>query len=62
MEQLFHPSPANELANWTYAKMAELWGGKGYLFKTHEELVKGLKDAKNRKTFSIIGVITDGKP
>ncbi len=58
MEQLFHASKFNELPNWSYAKMAELWGGKGYLCDTCEKFYKALGDAKQQKVFTLIEVVT----
>jgi indolepyruvate decarboxylase len=60
MEQLFHPSTINNLVDWPYAKMAELWGGKGYVCKTANEFWGALKDAKEQKVFSLIEVETSG--
>ncbi len=55
MQQLFHPTAHfNELVNWPYAKIAELWGGKGYICDTCETLYRALEDAKNNKEFSLI--------
>jgi thiamine pyrophosphate-dependent acetolactate synthase large subunit-like protein len=59
MEQMFHPSKMNELANWPYAKLAELWGGKGYVCRTPLELQAALEDAWKQKTFTLIEAITD---
>lgn len=59
MEQQFHSSPLNSLVDWQYAKLAELWGGKGYVAKTPEELYKALIDAKAQKNFCLIEVHTD---
>ncbi len=55
MQQLFHPTAHfNELVNWPYAKIAELWGGKGYICDTCETLYRALEDTKNNKEFSLI--------
>lgn len=55
MQQLFHPTAHfNELVNWPYAKIAELWGGKVYICDTCETLYRALEDAKNNKVFSLI--------
>jgi indolepyruvate decarboxylase len=63
MEQQFHPSPINSLVDWPYAKLAELWGGKGYVCSTQKELLDALIDAKNQKPFSLIEVkVDDAKP
>jgi indolepyruvate decarboxylase len=59
MEQLFHPDAHfNELANWHYAEMARLWGGKGYRCTTCQELYTALEDTWNQKTFTLIEVVT----
>ncbi len=60
MEQQFHPSPINCLVDWQYAKLAELWGGKGYTVKNVGELYKALVDAKNQGTFCLIEANMDG--
>jgi len=32
MQQLFDPTAGfNELVNWPYSRIAELWGGKGFM-------------------------------
>lgn len=55
MQQLFHPTANfNELVNWPYAQIAELWGGKGYICDTCETLYRALEDTKNNKEFSLI--------
>jgi indolepyruvate decarboxylase len=55
MQQLFHPTASfNELVNWPYAQIAELWGGKGYICDTCETLYRALEDTKNNKEFSLI--------
>ncbi|MGE5556333.1 MAG: thiamine pyrophosphate-binding protein [Methanocella sp.] len=59
MEQQFHPSPFNGLVDWPYAKLAEVWGGKGYTAKTPQELYEALVDAKAQKSFCLIEVHTD---
>ena len=60
MQQLFDPTAGfNELVNWPYSRMAELWGGKGYFCDTCEKLYKALEDAKNNKIFSLIEIIMD---
>ncbi len=57
---MFHPSTINDLVSWPYAKMAELWGGKGYLCRTRKELWEALKDAKGQRVFCLIEALTDG--
>lgn len=60
MQQLFYPTARfNELVNWSYAKMAELWGGKGYFCDSCEKLYKALEDAKDNKEFSLIEVLLE---
>lgn len=55
MQQLFYPDARfNELVNWQYAKMAELWGGRGYVCNTCETLYKALEDAENNREFSLL--------
>lgn len=55
MQQLFDPTAGfNELVNWQYAKMAELWGGNGYFCDTCEKLYPALLEAKNNTEFSLI--------
>jgi len=58
MEQLFHASKFNELPNWCYANMAQMWGGKGYLCDSRDKLYHALSDAKEQKTFTLIEVVT----
>ncbi len=58
MQQLFYPTAKfNELVNWSYAKMAELWGGKGYYCDSCEKLYKALEEAKNNKEFTLIEAV-----
>ena len=60
MQQLFDPTAGfNELVNWQYAKMAELWGGKGYFCDTCEKLYTALVEAKNNTEFSLIEVFME---
>ncbi|MCX9085730.1 MAG: thiamine pyrophosphate-binding protein [Candidatus Methanoperedens sp.] len=60
MQQLFDPTAGfNELDNWPYSRIAELWGGKGYLCDTCEKLYKAFEDAKDDKEFSLIEVILE---
>jgi indolepyruvate decarboxylase len=60
MEQLFYPSAHfNELVNWPYAQLAELWGGKGYRCDTCESLYRALQDAQEQKCFTLIEVVTE---
>jgi indolepyruvate decarboxylase len=60
MEQLFYPSAHfNELVDWHYAELANLWGGKGYLCNNCESLYRALEDAKEQKTFTLIEVLTE---
>jgi indolepyruvate decarboxylase len=55
MQHLFYPKAHfNELVDWQYAKMAELWGGKGYACDTCETLYKALEDVKHNREFSLI--------
>jgi indolepyruvate decarboxylase len=58
MQQLFYPTAKfNELVNWSYAKMAELWGGKGYYCDNCDKLYKALEESKNNKEFSVIEAV-----
>jgi indolepyruvate decarboxylase len=60
MQQLFDPTAGfNELVNWPYSRIAELWGGKGYLCDTCEKLYNAFEDAKDNKEFSVIEVILE---
>jgi indolepyruvate decarboxylase len=59
MEQQFHPSTFNTLVDWPYAKLAELWGGKGYTCRTQKELQAALVDAKSQNMFCLIDVYVD---
>lgn len=60
MEQVFYPSARfNELVNWHYSELANLWGGKGYLCNNCEMLYKALEDAEGQKTFTVIEVVTE---
>jgi indolepyruvate decarboxylase len=55
MQQLFYPTARfNELVDWPYSKIANLWGGKGYFCDTCEKLYKALEDAKGNTMFSVI--------
>jgi len=60
MEQQFHPSPINSLVDWPYAKLAELWGGKGYVCSSQKKLLDALLDAKNQKMFCLLEVKVEG--
>ena len=58
MQQLFYPTAKfNELVNWPYAKMAELWGGKGYLCDNCDSLYRSLEEAYSNKEFSLIEAV-----
>lgn len=58
MQQLFYPTAKfNELVNWPYAKMAELWGGKGYLCDNCDSLYRALEEAHGNKEFSLIEAV-----
>lgn len=60
MQQLFDPTAGfNELVNWPYSKIAELWGGKGYLCDTCEKLYNALEDAKDNSDFSLVEVVME---
>ena len=59
MEQQYHQSGFNALVDWPYAKLAELWGGKGYICSTQKELQAALLDAKSQKMFCLIEVQVD---
>jgi indolepyruvate decarboxylase len=60
MQQLFDPTAGfNELVNWPYSRIAELWGGKGYLCDTCEKLYNAFEDAKDNKEFTLIEVILE---
>jgi indolepyruvate decarboxylase len=55
MQQLFYPTAGfNELVNWPYSKMAELWGGKGYYCNNCDTLYRALEEAKSNKEFTVI--------
>jgi indolepyruvate decarboxylase len=60
MQQLFYPTARfNELVNWPYSKIAELWRGKGYFCDTCEKLYRALEDAKDNREFSLIEVLME---
>jgi indolepyruvate decarboxylase len=60
MEQLFYPSACfNELVDWPYARLAELWGGRGYRCTNCEQLYRALQDAQGQKCFTIIEAVTE---
>ncbi len=60
MEQLFHPDARfNELVNWPYAQLADLWGGKGYRCENCEQLYNALKDAQKQECFTLIEAVTE---
>ena len=59
MEQVFYPSAGfNELVNWSYAKLADLWGGKGYYCDDCDSLYRALEDAEHQEKFTLIEIIT----
>lgn len=58
MQQLFYPTAKfNELVNWPYAKIAELWGGKGYFCDSCDSLYRSLEEAHGNKEFSLIEAV-----
>jgi indolepyruvate decarboxylase len=60
MEQLFHPDARfNELVDWHYARLAELWGGKGYRVENCQQLYEALKDAQKQQCFTLIEAVTE---
>ncbi|MCW4000638.1 MAG: thiamine pyrophosphate-binding protein [Candidatus Bathyarchaeota archaeon] len=60
MEQLFYPSAGfNELVDWHYADIADLWGGKGYRCSSCEQLYRALEDAHKQECFTLIEVVTE---
>jgi indolepyruvate decarboxylase len=60
MQQLFYPTAGfNELVNWPYSRIAELWNGKGYLCDTCQKLYSAFEDAKDNKEFSLIEVLLE---
>ncbi|XHH10351.1 MAG: thiamine pyrophosphate-binding protein [Candidatus Bathyarchaeia archaeon] len=60
MEQLFHPEAQfNELVDWPYARLAELWGGKSYRVENCRQLYEALKDAQKQKCFTLIEAVTE---
>jgi indolepyruvate decarboxylase len=55
MQQLFYPTARfNELVDWPYSRVAELWGGKGYFCDSCEKLYRALEEAKDNTMFSVI--------
>lgn len=57
MQQMFDPSAGfNDLVNWPYSQIAELWGGNGYFCDTCEKLYNALIGAKDNEEFSLIEV------
>ncbi len=44
------------LSEWNYAKLASLWGGKGYEVRTKKEMWKNLLAAYQQKQFTILDV------
>ncbi len=59
LEQVFYTDARfNELVNWPYAKLADMWGGKGYVCDNCEKLYRALEDAKNQNTFTLIEAVT----
>jgi len=60
MQQLFDPSAGfNDLVNWPYSQIAELWGGNGYFCDTCEKLYNALIGAKDNEEFSLIEVFME---
>ena len=58
MQQLFYPTARfNELVNWPYARIAELWGGKGYYCDNCDTLYRSLEEAHGNKEFSLIEAV-----
>lgn len=60
MEQLFHPDAGfNELVDWHYAKLADLWDGKGYRVENCRQLYEALEDAHKQECFTLIEAVTE---
>ena len=60
MEQLFDPSAGfNELVDWNYSALANLWGGKGYRCTNCSQFYTAIKDAYAQKCFTVIEVVTE---
>ncbi len=58
MQELFYPTAGfNELVNWPYAKMAELWAGRGYFCDNCDSLYRSLQEAYGNKEFSVIEAV-----
>ncbi len=47
-----------DLTPWPFAKLAELWGGKGYTVSTRGEILAALLDAYKQKCFTLIDART----
>lgn len=59
LEQVFYTDARfNELVNWPYAKLADLWGGKGYICDNCDKLYHALEDAKKQNRFTLIEAVT----
>ena len=60
MEKLFDTSAQfNDVVDWSYAALADLWGGKGYRCTNCSQLYTALKDAQKQKCFTVIEAITE---
>ena len=63
MQQLFYPTAKfNELVNWSYSKMADLWGGKGYFCDNCEKLYRSLEEAKSNRVLGNRGSYRERRP
>ncbi len=60
MEQLFDTSARfNDLVDWHYAELADLWGGKGYRCINCNQFYTALKDAQTQGCFTVVEVVTE---
>ncbi len=48
-----------ELPNWPYARLAELWGGRGFQIRTPAEFLNSLTQAYKEQRFSLLEVFLD---
>jgi indolepyruvate decarboxylase len=48
-----------ELPNWPYARLAELWGGRGFQVRTPAEFSDSLTQAYKEQRFSLLEVFLD---
>src|SRR4029079_9891186 len=56
LQSFFPDARYNETVPWPFARLAELWGGRGFEVKTPGELRQALTEANDENGFSLLEV------